>query len=949
MADTVATIHRSGNLASNSLLSTKLFIPQARHLQDVLPRPRLVERLKAGLSRKLTFISAPAGFGKTSLLAECIPQIERRVAWISLDEADNDIARFLTYVITALQMHQADSGQDLLVALQSPHPPAIESLITALVNEIAQSLDACALVLDDYHLIHLQAIHAAVAFLLHNIPPNMHLIITSRADPPLPLARLRARGQLTELRAADLRFTLDEATAFFHQIKNLPIPAEQIKELDTRTEGWGAGLQLAALSLQGLDTAGIAHFIHDFTGNHHYVFDYLAEEVLQHQPEQIQRFLLHSSVLGRLCGSLCDAVLEIENVELRMKNDQTQALDSQFSILNSQFTLEYLDHANLFLVPLDNRRHWYRYHHLFADFLRERLAREIGAAGVNDLYRRASGWFEQHDLPEEAVNYALAGRDWPGAAKIMEQLSTSLLVSSRYVMKWIESLPAEEVDQSPDLCMWYAGWQLTSGEFGRFEKLLDSAERVIRSSGQDSKLAGVYVYHALAGFLRDDAQPTIDNAQRAITYFDDENRFMHAQVLEKLARGHFLKGDLAEAERVWAETSGLAQAADSQRTMLFVRAAQGELQRARGKLRQAAQLDQDLLQKIGARPADIIKIRAQSRLASLYYEWNDLDQAARYAQLALDLAEQTRRDVFARSAYVMLARIAWARGAADQAVQAIERAKELAQRMGGEHPMTEVSANQIWLWLAQAAHSSPFDPAQGNSAGQSRAAAIEWAATQRLDLDGALPYENQPVYLARCRVLIAQNRSDQAMRVLERLLAAAEAAGRVGEVVEMLVLKALAQQAQYQENQAATTLVQALTLAEPEGYIRTFVDEGLPMAQLLLALRQRPSAVGRGYLDTLLAAFPAGDKKIQVSLSPCLLVTPSPRHPVTPALVEPLSKRELEILALMAQGLTNTEIAQHIVISAQTVKVHTRNIYGKLDVNGRKQAVAKAKALGLLA
>jgi LuxR family maltose regulon positive regulatory protein len=521
----------------------------------------------------------------------------------------------------------------------------------------------------------------------------------------------------------------------------------------------------------------------------------------------------------------------------------------------------------------------------------------------------------------------------------MEQLTTSLLVSSQYVLKWIVSLPAEEVDQSPDLCMWYAGWQMMSGEFSRFEKLLDTAERVIRSSGEHPKLAGVYVYRALAGFLREDAQPSIEYAQQAMAYFDDENVFLQASTIEKLARGYFLKGNLAEAERVWAETSRQAQATDGQRTMLFVRAAQGELQRARGKLRQAAQLDQDLLQKIGDRPADIIKIRAQSRLASFYYEWNQLDQAERYARQAIDLAEQTRRDVFARPAYVALARICWARGEADQAVQMIERAKALAQRMGGEYPILEVNANQVWLWLAQAADSP--------GAGRSLAAAIEWAEAQRLDPDGELPYEGQLAHLALCRVLIAHSRPGQAIRVLERLLASAEAAGRGIEIVEMLVLKALAQQAQYQENQALTTLVQALTLAEPEGYIRTFVDTGSAMAELLSALSQRPSAIGRDYLDTLLAAFPQtmNDERrtMKVELAPhrsSLIVQP---------LVEQLSKRELEILALMAQGLTNTEIAQHMVISSQTVKVHTRNIYGKLDVNDRKQAVAKARTLGLLA
>jgi LuxR family maltose regulon positive regulatory protein len=628
-----------------------------------------------------------------------------------------------------------------------------------------------------------------------------------------------------------------------------------------------------------------------------------------------------------------------------------QAQDTARSGASGQELLEYLEHANLFLVPLDDRRHWYRYHHLFADFLRGRLTREIGLPGVNDLYRRARLWHEQHDLPEEAVNYALAGQDWPGAAKIMEQLTTSLWASSRHVLKWIESLPEEEVNRSPDLCMWYAGWQVMGGEFSQVEKLLDTAERVLRSSGHHSKLAGVYAYHALVGFLREDAQPTVESARQAMTYFNDENRFLQAPTIEKLARGYFLKGELDEAERVWAETSGLAQAADGQRTMLFVRAAQGELKRVRGKLRQAAHLDQDLLQKIGERPADIIKIRAQSRLAGLYYEWNQLDQAEHYVRQALELAGQTQREVFARSAYVTLTWIYWALGEAAKAVQIIERAKELADRIGGEYPRLEVNASQVRLWLAQAAHST-FSPAGG--AGPGLTAASDWATAQRLDLDGELPYERQLTHLALCRVFIAQSRPDQAIRLLERLLASAEMAGRLGEVVEMLGLKALAYQAQYQTNQALATLVQALTLAEPEGYVRTFVDEGFPMAQLLLTLSQRPSAINRTYLDTLLAAFPdfglpildfgLEAPPIQNPKSKITWIAPSRQN----SLVEPLSKRELEILYLMAQGLTNIEIAQQIFISAQTVKVHTRNIYGKLGVNSRRQAVTKARALGLL-
>ncbi|MCB0210264.1 MAG: hypothetical protein KDJ52_13080, partial [Anaerolineae bacterium] len=508
----------------------------------------------------------------------------------------------------------------------------------------------------------------------------------------------------------------------------------------------------------------------------------------------------------------------------------------------------------------------------------------------------------------------------------------------------------EEINQSPDLCIWYSTWLITSGEFNRVEKLLDTAERLAQTSGNLSPLTGVYVNRATVGFLRDDAHYTFENARQALAYFDDGNQFVHHRVMEVLARGHFLKGELAEAERVWAETMALAQAADNQRTLLFARAAQGELQRARGQLRRAAQLDQELLRLIGERPADVIKIRALARLASLHYEWHQLDQAQQYTHQALELAGQTQREIFARLAYLTLARIDVALGEANKAITMLEQAKVLAQFMGGEQPQREVNAAQVRLWLAQATSSSD---ASAEVAGQSLTTAIDWADGQRLDPHGDLPYEGQVTYLALCRVFIARHRPNQALSLLDRLLPPAETAGRQGEVIEMLVLKALAYQAYYQPNPAITTLIQALSLAEPEGYIRTFVDEGLPMAQLLLTLSQRPSAVNRAYLDTLLAAFPDFGLTIDALRDNAPLIVNHQSEIVNQKssivnLIEPLSNRELEILALMAQGLTNGEIGQQIFISAQTVKVHTRNIYGKLGVNSRRQAVTKARALGLI-
>jgi LuxR family transcriptional regulator, maltose regulon positive regulatory protein len=930
----------------SALLATKLYVPHAPAM--LVARPRLLARLDAGLRCPLTLIAAPAGSGKTALLTHWLssagsaarqaqaspardgdrpaPHAALCSSWLSLDERDQDVQQFLRYLIAALQRFAPSCGQNALAELDTAaSPQGLEGVLIALVNDLAALSGPCVLVLDDYHLVREPAIHAALGFLLDHLPSACHLVLAAREDPPLPLPRLRARGQLVELRAADLRFSLEEATEFFVATMGTRVCEGQVAALVTRTEGWAAGLQLAALALRDrVDSQG---FVATFAGNHRLVADYLSAEVIDRQPTPLRRFLLATSVLERLCAPLCDFLLAA---------DEALPL-SEPAAGDGQEMLEAIERANLFLVPLDDERRWYRYHHLFAELLRQRLRREAGPERVHQLYRRARQWHEHHNLPEEAISYALAGQDWAGAARIMEQLSTSLWTSSQQALKWIHSLPEDQVARSPDLCIWYAGLLIMRGEFDQVASLLDLAERTLRARGQRSQLAGVYSYRALVGFLRDDAQPTLENARRAMDYFDDENRFAQAAVIERLARGYFLKGELDEAERVWAETLSLAQAEDGQRTMLFVRAAHGEVQRARGKLRQAAQLDHELLRLIGERPADIIKIRALGRLAGLYYEWNQLEQAERYARQSLELAAQTGREVFACAAYLALTRIHWARG--DLALPALERADAVAQRLGGERSAIEVAACQVSLWLAQAA--------QPASVGQGLAAAHAWATAQRLDLDGELPYEGQPTQLALCRVFIAQQRPDQALRLLERLLAPAEAAGRMRELVEMLALKALAHQAHYQTNQALAALVQALALAEPEGYVRTFVDEGLPMARLLAELRQRPSAISKTYLETLLAAFP--DLGSPIANAPFAREAIQGPQATFQALVEPLSKRELEILALMAAGMTNSEIAQQIFISAETVKVHTRNIYGKLEVNGRKQAVAKARALGLLA
>ncbi|MBE7554704.1 MAG: helix-turn-helix transcriptional regulator [Anaerolineales bacterium] len=945
MADTVSTIDHSTNLVAGSLLSTKLFIPQARQLQDILPRPRLVERLKTGLSRKLTLISTPVGFGKTTLLTEWIPQSERCVSWVSLDENDNDLTRFLTYFIAALQMLKSDFGQTLLVTLQSPQPPAIESLITALVNEIIRTLDKFALVLDDYHLIHLPAIHAAVAFLLSNLPPNMHLIITSRADPSLPLARLRVRGQLTELRAADLRFTPNEAAAFLNEIMGLSLSTEDITVLETHTEGWIAGLQLAALSMQGRHD--LTRFIQTFTGSHIYVVDYLTEEVLQRQPESMQTFLLQTSILERLSGSLCNAITEESD---------------------GQAMLEQLQQHNLFIIPLDDERHWYRYHHLFSELLRARLARTHPDC-VPELHRRASSWYEHNGLMAEAVQHALAAGDGTLAARLIEPLARPMQLRGEMmtVMGWLAALPEDELRARPRLGLIYAWGLATTGQLLVAERWLQNMEHDLTAFGdRDNLLGEVTVILARIALIQGEFPRAIELARQALASLAEDQLSLRALNYVSLGSACIGFGDLDTASQSFAQAIGLYQAIGQPVQALLPLRQLARVQLQQGHLNQLDQAIQEALRLAAewGKSSPLMGYTYMS-LGELWYERNDLTAASRYfidglalvelggtrevlnlmnlvdAHLGLARLKQTHGDL--QSALDLIRRIEPIWGQLAHVIQQRSSAQSVAPserqvEPGRSRPgvsqiyLDLIAACQVRLWLSQ----GDLD------------AATQWAQNREWSLEGEIMFVEEIRHITLVRVLIAQGEHERALALLARLLDATEAMGRMGRVIELLALQALALHAQGRESEALIRLERALVLAEPEGYIRTFVDEGPPMAALLREAHTR--GIMPAYVAKLLAAFPTDESgtlrvKYEEHSAPLHL---SSRFAIPQPLVEPLSKRELEILSLIAQGLTNFEIAQQIFISAQTVKVHTRNIYGKLGVNCRRQAVSKARTLGLL-
>jgi LuxR family maltose regulon positive regulatory protein len=904
-----------------SLLLTKLFVPQARPNRVV--RPGLVARLNQGLSGRLTLVSAPAGFGKTTLVADWLQQVDRPSCWLSLDDGDNDPNRFLAYLTAALQRIQSSWGQTVQELLRSPQPPALTAMAVTLINEIAASDSPFVLILDDYHLISSPCIHDALSFLLDNLPPQMHLVILGRADPPLALPRLRARGEVTEIRADDLRFTMEEAMAFLNEVMNLGLTRQQIAVLGNRTEDWVAGLQLAGLSLQGLLRDAVDDLIKAFAGSHHYVMDYLVEEVFDRQPQHVQQFLLQTSILDRLSGPLCDAIMDKGRT---MKDEQGTS-----SVLRpssgGQAILEYLEDHNLFTMPLDHGRHWYRYHRLFADLLRDRM-QKMQPEHVPDLHRRASAWYEQEGLADEAFAHAVAAGNVQRAVHLAEAHADRLVQRGEVatLLHWLEAVPDQVLRSRPRLCVSYAWALFLTGQAGRLEPWLHDAETALAQSAtlpsvpEDtpdlSPLQGeVDVLRLASSRYREGPAGLIERYQRALDQVNGDDLFSRGLLYLGLGVACRLNGDVERAIHAYSEAARLCQAAGN--TMAAVIAIydlsrmygfQGRLARAAETCRQV--LESDKHAQLTTQPSPSLGL-IHLGLARLQYEWNELGEAERHTRAGIALGEPGGSLVLLMRGYTLLARIRHACGDGQgvrEAIRTLERA--IAQR-----DLLQATRDEM------AAYRALFDVMQGDLKTPAR-----WAGTVKPTLHDKLDTLREFQWLILVRVLIAQRLSDEATPLLGYLLHTAESEGRTGRAIEILVLQALALQAQARPAQALTILKRALTLAEPEGYVRTFVDEGPPMAALLRYALAK--GVAPNYVRRLLTAFgeAAGGGP----------------------LVEPLTRRELEVLRLVAAGLKNQEIADRLVISVATVKRHITNIYGKLGVSRRIQAVARAQELGLL-
>lgn len=891
---------------SAPILATKLYVPAPR--PKSVFRPRLIERLNEGLQGKLTLVSAPAGFGKSTLLSEWIASGQRPAAWLSLDEADNDPARFLTYLVAALQTVAPRIGGGILGLLESPQPLPIESILTALLNDITTVPDRFVLVLDDYHLIDSRRIDDAVTFLLRHLPPELHLVIATREDPQLPLARLRARGQLTELRVTDLRFTLSEAAEFLNQMLRLNLSAEDVAALEARTEGWIAGLQLAGLALQGaIATQGhqeVSRFVGSFTGSHHFVLDYLLEEVLYQQPAGVQTFLLRTSILDRLSGSLCDAVM----------------LDPSVS---GQETLEYLERANLFTIPLDSERRWYRYHHLFAELLRQRLPHSIaGSTGdaegfVSELHIRASQWYEDNGLEIEAFRHAAAAHDIERAERLAEGKGIPLHLRGAVtpILDWLESLPVSVLNARPSLWWRHASLLLVIGQTTGVQEKLDAAEAglaaILQAGEPDAKarllIGRIAAARAVLALTRYDSETMLVQSRRALEYLSPDRLSMRANANWTLGAAHLFRGERAAARRALAEATALSGAAGDIFTTILATLGMAEVEEADNHLHEAAQIYQRILQLAGDQPLQIVN-EAHLGLARIHYEWNDLDAADQHARQSLRLAREYDRviDRYIISE-VFLARLKLARGDVDGAAALLAQTSETVRQKNFVQRISEVAAAQVVTLLRQG----------------------DLAAAAQL-------VETHDLPIGQARVHLAQGDTSTALTVLEHYRREVEAKEWHDERLRARVLQAVAYSMHGERDQAVQVLSEALALAEPGGFIRLFVDEGPVMAQLLSEAADQ--GIMPDYTRKLLAAFDAEEQK----------VAGDSHLPDAQPLVDPLSQRELEILQLIAEGLSNQEISQRLFLALDTVKGYNRRIFDKLNVQRRTEAVARARELGLL-
>ncbi|HSH03627.1 MAG TPA: LuxR C-terminal-related transcriptional regulator [Anaerolineae bacterium] len=862
------------------LLTTKFHIPPAR--TSLILRPRLFATLDTSPTRKLTLISAAAGFGKTTLLTQWLAQQSRPAAWLSLDDDDNDPHRFWCYLIAALQTILPTLGQDITALLQSPQPPPIETILPTLINTLSALPQPIILVLDDYHLIDNPAIDDQLAFFLKHLPPSTHLIISTRQDPPLPLGRLRASYQLTEIRTNQLRFTPTETDAFIHKTTGFTLSPTTLNILDKRAEGWITGLQLASLSLSNQPDA--TAFIQSLSGNHRFILDYLLEEVLHQQPPDIQHFLLHTAILNQLSPPLCQALLTHTDIDC-------------------QQTLAYLDQANLFIIPLDNERRWYRYHHLFADLLRQRLSQHASATQIHLLHDLASHWYEQNKLLLEAFHHATATHNIDRITQLILTTDTPLYFRGVLapIRKWLDTLPTTTITLNPTLALidaWLA--TLTGLPHHQIHTTLTAAENSLASQPETDHSRDLHgqiaTIRAMLHTVRMEDQPMITHAQRALGLLHPHNAAVRTLAHWSLGFAYQIQRHHDLATQTFRQAIAHSQKTNNNMGIIAASTCLGQIQEADNQLTDANASYQQVI-TIGGQPPIPATCEAYLGQARLHYQWNQLATATQQAQLALNLASQLPNVDTPIVTHITLGYI------------------HLAQ---DNFQTAHYHANQADKHILQNNFSQHID----------RLITLKFHITlqqQGPDAAARLLHHTQTLPLARVRLHLAQNNFQQALNLLSDLIPKLQQTKQLQAELQARTLQALTYHQLTHYKTALGHLRQIYTITQPHNFIRLFVNLGQPMQKLLqYALNQQLQPT---YTQQLLSHFPA-----------------LPNN----ALIDPLTDRELEILTLIAHGLTNRQIADKLFLSPNTIKVHTRNIYSKLDVRSRTQAVAQARTLNLI-
>ncbi|MGV6858910.1 MAG: LuxR C-terminal-related transcriptional regulator [bacterium] len=911
------------------ILSTKLHAPP--HRSEWLRRSRLLEQLDAGLSRKFTLVSAPAGFGKTTLVVDWLRGRQQPFAWLSLDEADSDVNQFLTYLLAALATLEAPGVSAASAALDTAQPPPPAHVLTILLNALSALEERVVLVLDDYHRLESEAVDQALDFLLEHAPTSLHLVVTTREDPSLPLARMRARGEMVELRLNELRFSTAEAADFLNQLMGLALSDGEVAALEQRTEGWIAGLQMAALSLHGRDDK--AAFIESFTGSHRFILDYLLEEVLRRQPEAVRDFLQKTAVLDRFSASLCDAII----------GQSGEAVGAEELLLA-------LERQNLFLVPLDEARQWYRYHHLFGDVLRARMRRD--ASALQTVHQRASAWFEDNGFPVDAIHHALTANDSDNAARLVEQAWPTLRQSTpeRMFLDWIDALPSSRIEASPVLSF-HHGFCLLSQDLAAADPPLSKAQAWVDMAGDEeghakAERAGMVICNedefaqlpGLLGIARayqcgayGDLPGIVRNARRAMEHFPVGDTLWRGAATALLGLAQWSSGDLegaydaiAESAETMHKSGDLVSCLGALCLLSGIRGSQGRFRDARTICQKALKIADSFGDHPPQGTADI-----HVELAELAYESGDLGMAEQQLQTSHAMEDYTRLPEVQHRWFIVMARVKQAQGDFDTAEALLDEGAQ-CQIMSPAPETQPISAWQGRLWLAR----GRIDKAQ------------RWAEKSGLSPEDETGYLFEFQHLTLARLLIAQYRDQPdehevqpILDLLTRLAGSAETGKRQRSMAQAHMLRALLHDAMGEAQAARNALQQALDIAEPENYVRLFADEGEPMLTLLRRERKRlnSSALVDQILYGSLHSEETTTTTEDASVSDRLLNS----------LPESLSEREQQVLRLLASELTGPQIAEHLFVSLNTLRTHTKNIYSKLGVNNRRAAVRRANELGV--